>query len=92
MENTAGNARRCHPDRRIHPAVHPGNRDDVFIWQNFQPAYRDLGWKKPRSREPSQPALSYEHIENFYKGFRGEARSRKPSQPGQPGSYEEALK
>ena len=28
---------------RIHPAVHPGNRDEVFIWQNFQPAYRDLG-------------------------------------------------
>ena len=28
----------------------------------------------------------------FYKGFRGEARSRKPGQPGQPGSYEEALK
>ena len=24
--------------------------------------------------------------------FRGEARSRKPGQPGQPGSYEEALK
>ena len=30
---------------RIHPVVHPGNRDEVFIWQNFQPAYRDLGWK-----------------------------------------------
>ena len=30
---------------RIHPAVHPGNRDEVLIWQNFQPAYRDLGWK-----------------------------------------------
>ena len=28
---------------RIHPAVHPGNRNEVFIWQNFQPAYRDLG-------------------------------------------------
>ena len=28
---------------RIHPAVHPGNRDEVFIWQNFQPTYRDLG-------------------------------------------------
>ena len=28
---------------RIHPAVYPGNRDEVFIWQNFQPAYRDLG-------------------------------------------------
>ena len=20
---------------RIHPAVHPGNQDEVFIWQNF---------------------------------------------------------
>ena len=56
---------------RIHPAVHPGKRDEVFIWQNFQPAYRD--WKdrnrleRPRSREPSQPAHSYEHIENFTK-------------------------
>ena len=30
---------------RIHSAVHPVNRDEVFIWQNFQPAYRDLGWK-----------------------------------------------
>ena len=30
---------------RIHLAIHPGNRDEVFIWQNFQPAYRDLGWK-----------------------------------------------
>ena len=30
---------------RIHPAFHPGNRDEVFIWQNFQPAYRNLGWK-----------------------------------------------
>ena len=29
---------------RIHPAVYP-DRDEVFIWQNFQPAYRDLGWK-----------------------------------------------
>ena len=30
---------------RIHPAVHPGNRAEVFIWQNFQPAYRDPCWK-----------------------------------------------
>ena len=30
---------------RIHPAVHPGNRDEVFIWQNFQPAYPDPGWE-----------------------------------------------
>ena len=25
--------------------IHLGNWDEVFIWQNFQPAYRDLGWK-----------------------------------------------
>ena len=30
---------------RIHLAIHPGNRDEVFIWQNFKPAYRGLGWK-----------------------------------------------
>ena len=41
---------------RIHPAVHPGNRDEVFIWQNFQHAYRDLG---NRASQPGQPG-SYE--------------------------------
>ena len=25
---------------RIHPAIHPGNRAEVLIRQNFQPAYR----------------------------------------------------
>ena len=25
--------------------IHPGNRAEVFIWQNVQPAYRDPGWK-----------------------------------------------
>ena len=67
---------------RIHSAVHPCTRDEVFIWQNFQPAYRE-------AREPSQPALAYEHISRkFYKRIRGKARSRKPGQPGQPGLYE----
>ena len=47
---------------------------------------------KPRSRQPSQPALSYEHVEIFLEGSRDVPRSRKPGQPGQPGSYEEALK
>ena len=55
---------------RIHPAVHPGNRDDVFIWQNFQPAYRDLG---NRASPPS-----HRNTSKLYKGFRGEVRSRKP--------------
>ena len=35
----------------------------------------------------------YEHIENFTKDLEVlKARSRNPGQPGQPGSYEEALK
>ena len=39
--------------------------------------------------EPARP-LIWIHPK-FNKGFRGEARSRKPGQPSQPGSYEEAL-
>ena len=42
---------------RILPAVHPGNRVAKFRAR----------LEKPRSREPSQPALSYEHNENFTK-------------------------
>ena len=42
VENTAGNARRCHPDHLNSSCFHPGNLSEVFIWQNFQPAYRDL--------------------------------------------------
>ena len=47
---------------RIHPAVHPGNRDD-----SCSHGKQDLGWTEPRSREPSQSALSYKHIKNFTK-------------------------
>ena len=72
---------------RIHPAVHPGNRDD-----SCSHGKRDLGWTEPRSREPSQSALSYKHFKNFTKDLEvNKARYRKPGQPGQPGSYEEAL-
>ena len=28
---------------RIHPDIYPCNQAEVFIWQNFQPAYLDLG-------------------------------------------------
>ena len=45
MKNTVGNARRCHRSRQISSRFHPGNRPKVLIWQNFQPAYRDPGWK-----------------------------------------------
>ena len=37
--------RRCHPDRHNSSCFHPGNWAEVFIWQDFQSAYRDLGWK-----------------------------------------------
>ena len=69
MENIGGKKDDAIWTARIHPAVYPVNRDEVFIWQNFQPAYRDLGLEKPRSREPSQPALSYEHIKTFTKAL-----------------------
>ena len=47
---------------RIHPAIHPGNRDEVFIWQNFHPAYRDIGWKNRALRNQTSPPshMSYE--------------------------------
>ena len=37
VENTAGNARRCHPDRQNSSCFHPGNQAEAFIWKNFQP-------------------------------------------------------
>ena len=31
---------------RIHPAfILVTGMNEEFIWQNFKPAYRDLGWK-----------------------------------------------
>ena len=45
VENTAGNARRCRIHSKNSSRFHPGNRAEVFIWQNFQPAYRDPDWK-----------------------------------------------
>ena len=47
--------------------IHPGNRDEVFIWQNFP------------ARLPTQAALSYEHIENFTKDL--EARRDHETRP-----------
>ena len=44
--------------------IHPGNRAEVAKFSARLPRSR---LEKPRSREPSQPALSYEHIENFTK-------------------------
>ena len=56
---------------RIHPAVHPGNRDEVSpdIWQNFQPAYRSRGlfiwaWLTGLARLPGW-ILPWVHMRNF---------------------------
>ena len=43
---------------RIHLAIHPGNRDEVFIGQNFQPAYRDpVGKTEISATEPARPLI-----------------------------------
>ena len=34
---------------RIHPAVHPGNRDEVFIWQNFLSTLMEISGTEPAS-------------------------------------------
>ena len=47
--------------------IHPGNQAEVFIWQKFPARLSKSRLEKPRSREPSQRDLSYEHIEIFTK-------------------------
>ena len=49
-----------------------------------------VGKTKISATESVRP-LIWTH-RKFYKGFRGKVRSRKPGQPGEPGSYEEALR
>ena len=63
----------------------PGNQAEVFTWQNFQPPYRDYGWKNRDRGNRAIPALSYEHIDDL------EGRRDLGNRASQPGSYEEAL-
>ena len=62
----------------------------MFIRENFYPGYRDLGRKNRDLGNRASPA-SHMKTSKILQGKSGEARSRKPSQPGWPGSYEEAL-
>ena len=41
--------------------IHPANRTEVFIWQNFQPALTKIS-----GTEPASPP-SHEHMEHFTK-------------------------
>ena len=88
MRNTAGiNGKTVPSGRHTLSRFHPGNRAEVLIEQTFQPTYPDRGWKNRGPREPSQPTLPYQHMENFTENLEAsKARSRKP------GSYEETLK
>ena len=46
---------------RIHPAIHTGNRDEVLIWRNFQPAYLvtkiSVGETKISGTEPARALI-----------------------------------
>ena len=76
--------------RRIHPAFIP-NRAEVFMWQNFQPAYQDPGWKNRDIGHRASPPSHMNTSKMLTKDSEvRRARSRRPGQPGQPGSYEEA--
>ena len=44
----------------------PGDRDGVFIWENFHPGYRDIGGKNRDPGNRASPA-SYERIDIFTK-------------------------
>ena len=62
----------------------------AFIWKKIHPFYRDLGGKNRDFGNWASTAYYVRH-RNFYKEKSGEARFQKPSQPGSPGSYAEAL-
>jgi len=66
-------------------------RAGVFIWENFHPGYRDLG-RKTRDLGNQTSLASHMNTSKWKKERkRSKARSRKPSQPGWLGLYEEAL-
>ena len=71
----------CESEAILFKKFRPGDRAGVFIWENFHPGYRDIGRKTEISvTGPAWPLIrTYRH---FYKEKSGEARSRKPSQPG----------
>ena len=60
--------------------------------EKFSSRYGDLGRKsRVLDNRGIWPSFSYEHIEIFYEEKSRESRSRKLSQTGWPGLYEEAL-
>ena len=79
IENTTGNARRCHPDRQNSSRFHPGDGNEWSIYMaKLRTSLPRSRLEKLRSREQSQPVLSYEHIDNFTKDLevRGDLGNR----------------
>ena len=58
---------------------HPGDGAEVFTWQNFPFRLPRSRSEKPRSREPSHPALSYEQVENFTRDLEVRRDLRNPA-------------
>ena len=55
---------------------HRGNRVGLFIWENFQPSYRDPGWTNRDFGNRAIPgAFSHEHVAKDM-GSDNEERSR----------------
>ena len=86
----------CESEASLFKRFRPGNRAGVFISgvsyaKIFIPATEISVAKDEISVTGSARPLIWTH-RYFYKEKSGEARSRKPSQPGRPGSYEEALR
>ena len=69
----------------------PGHRAGVFIFEIFISVTEISVAKTEISVTGPVRPLIWTH-RYFYKEKSGQARSRKPNQPGRPGSYEEALK
>ena len=78
----------CKSEAILSKTFRPGHSCWSVHMGNFYPGYRHLGCK---NRHLNNRA-SHMNTSNFYEGKNYEARSWKPSQPGLPGSYEEALK
>ena len=71
--------------------IHPGMTGWSVHMAKFSSPLTEIpiGKTEITVTELGRPLISTHR--KFYKGFRGKARCRKPGQPGQPGSYEEAL-
>ena len=81
----------CESEAILFKKFCPGLWAGVFIWEIFIPVTEISVAKTEISvTEPARPLIWTRQY--FYKEKSGQARSRKQSQPGRPGSYEEALK